>query len=114
MSIRNKSVYETYQRILQGFNLQAVQCPVCENAWSDCSHYAKELAAYAISCNKHIEHLELRVAEAETTAMVLGRQNYELRQAVVDYQKRAKYYNEVAVELSATLHAKRYELTNKK
>jgi len=114
MSIQNKSVYKTYQRALADIDDQDSKCPVCGKVWENCSHYNKELIAYGTACNKHIQHLELRVAEAETTAMVLGRQNYELRQALKSSQDARKYYNNVAVELARILHDKRYDLTNEK
>lgn len=124
MSIQNKSVYKTYQDLLindpfGGDHIlpEEIACPICNNGtkWRNCSkHYARSLIRYIQALTQHMQHLELRVAEAETTVMVLGRQNYELRGALKSSQNARKYYNNVAVDLAKTLHDKRHDLTNEK
>ena len=106
MSILNKSVYREYQHLLgnddDSAGGYAQLCPLCNDGtlWGNCrKHYTKSLMRYIEAFMWYTQLLETRTVQAEDRAMVCGKQNYELRNALSASKRNAKHYRNVALEL---------------
>ena len=103
MSIPNKSVYKKYQDILRrNEEDHEVLCPICNDGtrWGSCTnHFTLDVISYAEALMLYVQTLEMRTVQAEDRAMVCGKQNYELRNALSASKRNAKHYRNIAFEL---------------
>jgi len=103
MSIPNKSVYRKYLNILmENGQDNRIPCPICNDGtrWDVCNkHFSLELIYYLLALQWYIQFLETRTVQAEDRAMVCGKQNYELRNALSASKRNAKHYRNIAFEL---------------